>query len=311
MKTLNSIPRFFLLIVLLFISFSFGYSLHNSSVHHATEKTFYARKLQISAETNKDNPSTLIQPETFGENCSTTLSYLNLSNVIFNVGDRTVPLEKAIQNGDITAEEIFAYARLDARHGICVESSDTKNGLTAFTYHYPEFNIRLTYDIYQTPNNGAYLIDTILLSDPETDIGVYTDYLDPNSSFGYKLDREDWGITLKINHVTPSLLSVDFNHAGGQHFGELQIDSYLIMDTEWNTIAFHSYDRTEYNNSLIIPQNQVSSFTINWGEYEEPLPKGNYILRLLIKDNYDNSNIHPFTQNYRDYQPYILYFTVP
>lgn len=98
---------------------------------------------------------------------------------------------------------------------------------------------------------------------------------------------------------------------GGQHFGELQIDSYLIMDTEWNTIAFHSYDRTEYNNSLIIPQNQVSSFTINWGEYEEPLPKGNYILRLLIKDNYDNSNIHPFTQNYRDYQPYILYFTVP
>lgn len=310
MKTPPKILRSILFILSLIVSFFIGYSVQSLPRQQTDEAEFPSRKLQITAQADPSNNGTGFTSGELGGNYNGDLEYLYLSDVNIQINGQAKPLESAIQEGSVTAEEIFAYARLDARNGICEETSDTRNGLTSFIYHYPEFNIKLTYDIYQTPNNGDHLINSILLSDPEFDVSVYTDYIDPNSSLGYKLDREDWGLTMEITDTTAASISVAYTQSGGQQFGNLRLYSYVIMNKQGDILVYHSYSNAENEDYIAIHRDTSSGFTLDWEEGYGSLPAGDYIARILVEDEYDESDIHPFTLKYHDHQPYILYFSV-
>ena len=70
------------------------------------------------------------------------MTYVGLTDVCVEAVQGKKALEMAIQDGDISVEEIFAYARLDARNGFCTEHKNSKHGLTHFIYVYPEYKYR-------------------------------------------------------------------------------------------------------------------------------------------------------------------------
>ena len=94
-----------------------------------------ARRLRITAVIEEGAGFTTIDSDT--SNLTDDLSYLDLKDVQLETEAGPVPLETALANQQISVEEIFAFARLDARAGICREHYVTENGLTRFVYAYP------------------------------------------------------------------------------------------------------------------------------------------------------------------------------
>lgn len=87
-----------------------------------------------------------------------SIQYLGVDNVTIDIDGAAMQLEDALQNGYISVDEMIAYARQNAALGLCRETAKSENGLTEFTFRYPEFYLRYIYDLYETPNNGQRLI---------------------------------------------------------------------------------------------------------------------------------------------------------
>ena len=70
----------------------------------------------ITAITDESAGFTTIEPGELGGNFEEDIVYLSLSDVNITIDTSVYPLEEAIRDSLITVEEIFAYARLDARN---------------------------------------------------------------------------------------------------------------------------------------------------------------------------------------------------
>ena len=97
------------------------------------------QSLRISATMDKNEGFNVISLE---QGNYQEISYLNLINVSIEIDGTTMQLEDALQEGFTSVDELIASARKDAANGLCGESSKSKNGLTEFKYHYPDFTIR-------------------------------------------------------------------------------------------------------------------------------------------------------------------------
>ena len=132
-----------------------------------------------------------------GNYASVTLH--NLSDVTIDLGGETVALRDALEKNKISGDELVALARLDAAQGVCNETAKSKNGLTEFTYHYPEFSLHYVYDVYETPDGKQHLIkDLSLYGAKNTPVYAYTFDAD-----GQPIDYEDWGLEFRISKSIP------------------------------------------------------------------------------------------------------------
>lgn len=261
------------------------------------------RRLLLNAEQHSVGWVT-IPADQLGGNFPEDITYKNVSNVTIEVDGTVYPLEEAIRDGLITVEEIFAYARIDARNGLCQEHHSTRNGLTYFIYSYPWCDIRLSYDVYETPDGQQHLISYFGISDSSGTI--YSVHQDEE---GNVIDREDWGLTFTAVSATPTTLTYQCQHSGGQQIGTLSAYSYCIF-----TDSMSSLDQLKDSQSSAeapLAMNGTCENTIDWtGVYGE-LPAGNYILRLGVKDFYDEEQMHPLMKNFYDHQYYDFPFTIP
>lgn len=279
-----------------------------------------ARKLNITAEANDMAGFTIITPEQLGGNFDEAIVYLNLTNVCIEINRTVHSLENAIQDGLITVEEIVAYARIDARNSICSETQTTTHGLTHFTYRYPEFDLCMTYDVYETPDGKQHLIEDITISalpSPATTSRSRSyNYLDEDSEYGYWLDREDWGLVFEISEVSSTQITLQYTQSGGQQIGDLVAESYdlLLVDatsegkksTSFIDTASGTFEKFE----IPIISETSSEITINWAEAYGSLAPGDYFFKLYVSDIYDESEIHPLMVNYHDRQGYYVEFTI-
>lgn len=264
------------------------------------------RRLLLYAEPHSVGWVT-IPAEQLGGNFAGDITYRNISNVTIEVDGTVYPLEEAIRDGYITVEEIIAYARIDTRNGFCRERHETRNGLTYFIYSYPWCDIRLSYDVYETPDGQQHLI---------SDFGIYhsassiftTHYDDA----GNVIDREDWGLTFAVVSATPTSLTYQCQQSGGQQIGQLAAYSYYIFTEDMtfiNTVKdIQSADEFE---KMPLSMNGICENTIDWTDLYGELPAGNYILRLGVDDIYDEEQVHPLMQNFYDSQSYDFPFTIP
>lgn len=252
-----------------------------------------------------------IPSEELGGNYSEDLVYFGFSNVQIDLNGTLHPLETAIRDGLISMEEIFAHARIDARNGFCQETSETNHGLTHFTYQYPdtEFKLRLTYDIYETPDGQSHLINEFLLLD--TNASSTDNY--HNEETGMLLDFENWGLDFEIISTSPNGITLRCTQSGGQQFGMLYPESYtlsrVIQQNEQDTLSYLTRVRLE--STAPISSNDSSQITIDWPEEISELAPGRYSMCLYIKDVYDISAVHPLMENFHDIQGYWIAFDIP
>ena len=241
-----------------------------------------------------------------GNYASVTL--YNLADVTIDLGGETVALRDALEKNRISGDELVALARLDAAQGVCNETAKSKNGLTEFTYHYPEFSLHCVYDIYETPDGKQHLIK---------DLSLYGAKNTPEYSYafdkdGQPIDYEDWGLEFRISEVNSKGMRLTCSQSGGQQLGTLSLELALLSKA--GTDQYEPIDP-------IIPKGETAAAAeINMGgiteisfDFEKTygvLPAGDYALDLQIADRYDKNALSALTRKYHDTQWYSIAFTI-
>ena len=271
-----------------------------------------ALKLSVVAD-DEAGRSVLLEENT--ENSFTrTAIREGFSQANIEVDGETMSLKEALESGRITQAEIGCLARLDAQNGYCQATRQTRNGLTHFTYQYPDFNLRVVYDVYVTPDGGEDLIDHILLYPVRSNefLGAYTDFYDPVT--WERTDLEDWGVCFTVDEATPTQATVTCQQAGGQQIGQLFVDwYYLVPIVDGQGVGMDRIDGVMESPRCEVPLNMggETTFTLDWTEEYGPLPSGEYRVSLNVLDHFDESQVHPLMQDFHDWQIYDVMITVP
>lgn len=238
------------------------------------------------------------------------IDYIGLSDVDYTTSSQSVPLQDALQNGTISVNMLIANARDDAEKKVCRETTSTRNGLTCFSYAYPEYCLDVIYDIYQTPDGKEHLIKEINISatSHHVDSIVIID-----DATGLAIDREDWGLTFEVTNATSKTISLKCIQSGGMQIGELQLRMYHIQNAQDGTFLefLPGIDMVTEDNLATIESDSESNITIDWASLYGELSPGDYIIRFLISDIYDPSQVHPLMNNFYDSQSYQVPFTIP
>ena len=268
------------------------------------------RRLQITATIEDGLGFTSFSPEEIGGGLTENLSYLDLKDVCITLGDSVYPLEEALREGMITVEEIFAYARLDARNKLCGERHETENGLTHFTYCYPEFYVHLVYDVLEAPDGTDHLISDICIYQPGSNIGFF--YVDDET--GIPLTREDWGLSFEVVDATPTGITFNCTQSGGQQIGTLEAGFYHIYTEDYQESAPRLSDVINDMDAppvFTVPNDTKSQFTVDWTQLYGELPSGSYILSLYIQDVFTEDQVHPLMKDFSAKQTYDIAFIIP
>ena len=308
-----------LLVCLLVLSaFFLGRSL--GSAETAVEDGLSKRNLRLSATTDRNEPDKVI-PLTQGN--FPEAHYWSVKDVTVQLDGTRVPLEDALGKGLVTADDVIASAREDAAVGRCKESSQSKNGLAVFRYHYPAFNLQSLYDIYETPDGWRHRI---------TDFSVYGIGRDPGYSIGWDeetgdpIDYEDWGLTFTVTQLSPSGVTLECAQSGGQQFGRLNAAGLMLSRKNPDTQDWEQVEPLDASTSADIykayseitpkPEDDLAmggtkELTYDLEAMFGRLTAGEYEISLKIVDCYDEADVPPLSRNFYDVQWYtVKEFTV-
>ena len=308
-----------LLVCLLVLSaFFLGRSLGSGET--ATEDGLSKWNLRLSATTDRNEPDKVIPLEqgNFPE-----AHYWSVKDVTVQLDGTRMPLEDALCEGLVTVDDVIASAREDAASGRCKESSQSKNGLAVFRYHYPAFNLQSLYDIYETPDGWRHRI---------TDFSVYGIGRDPGYSIGWDeetgdpIDYEDWGLTFTVTQLSPSGATIECAQSGGQQFGRLNVAGLMLsrknpgtqdweqvepLDASTGADIYKAYSEITPKPENFLNMGGTKELTYDLEAMFGRLPAGEYEIILKIIDCYDETDVPPLSRNFYDVQWYtVKEFTV-
>ena len=298
-STLVLLGAFWLLLSSALIGYTFG--MQRTVLH--TQDSDFTPALRLSVIVDDTVPYVNL----FEENTEDSFAKVSLrdgfAQAYLEVNGENIPLGDALNEEIITQAELCYLARLDAQNGFCVQTHETRNGLSHFTYRYPDFNLRVIYDVYITPDGNQDLIDHIVIYPVKENktFGAYTDFFDPDT--GRRTDREDWGLTFTQIAATPTSVTVHCRQSEGQQIGQLSIDWYFLRNV--------ANDGESPSCEIPLTMNGETTFTIDWAEEYGELPSGEYAITLNIIDHFDERQVHPLMQDFHDWQAYTLEFTIP
>lgn len=232
--------------------------------------------------------------------------FKHIQNVTLEIDGQAVLMEKAVADGMIDSATLFYGARQDLKNGYCTMTSVSRNGLSVFVFQYPELDLCMRYDVYETPDGKNPVIDEFNLTAPGEDHNnIRTTYRDPET--GERLEKEDWGLTFEVLKTSPTGMVLNIIQEGKvQQFGNLSTRDYAILE---GTYVSDAYPWMKVD----IPEGETTTVTIDWTDYFGKLQPGDYTLQLNINDDtYKKMSklIHPFTLDYTVWQEYYIPFTV-
>lgn len=235
------------------------------------------------------------------ENTYGEISFLDLKEVTVQLPGGEMPLEEALNGGEISLWEISAYAQLDAQNGVCQVSYSSENGLAQYVYTYPEYQLYLVNDLYERPNGTTVAMQQLCVAAPsqgERDVdGFYVD------EAGNSLDREDWGLKWTVLEATATGVKLQCSQQGGQQLGQLAV-SGCWLESE------NAERPKPIAQEIPLTMGGSTELTLDWTEPLGALAPGAYRLHLTVEDFYDPAAVHPLMRNYCDVQGYDLDITV-
>lgn len=297
--------------VLLGIGFAIGRNEIQASVPDATDAAedivhtkddVPALNLTVTRVGNTD--SQIFSPEDLGNNFNQGMSYCGVTDVSISLSNGSERLEDALKNGDITEEEIFFRARQDARDGRCQETFETQHGVTFYNYHYPDYDLWLVYDVFNSPNGKAYPVSQLIVLRTTPDYRIHPSCLFTDPETGAFVNREDWGLTFELSDVTNHSATVTCTQSGGQQIGQLEVRCYTLYPDTKGIVDAPKYETG-------IAMDGTCQFTVDWSETYGDLPSGTYRLCLWIWDIYDESQLHPLMDNFQDWQMLDVELIIP
>lgn len=228
-----------------------------------------------------------------------TLKYFQVANVMYTVGEISMPFEKAICESKLTLFDIHYFAQKDAIAGRCTETCQSELGLTRFYYDYPSYKLIISNDLYETPDGKQHLIRSLTVTKPECNpVSLYSE-----------LDQEDWGIEFEVANVTSSSITLNYVQSGGQIIGQLRTGNFdVIKMGSIESLLPLDYTLPE---TFEIQHNTKGSIILCFEQRYGTLESGEYLLYLYLHDDYESEQVPPLTKNYHDMQCYDIAFSIP
>lgn len=297
-NTLISVALVLAAAVLLGIGFTIGRNAAKETVLVApTEST--APRLMISA-VHEDSAYTSEKIQQANDGTSDlNFCCIGLTDVTIDLNGNVLDLGNALKEEKTSLSEISFLAQSDSRSGFCTEGWESKNGLAKFRYSYPDFDLWIVDDIYETPDGLQHLIRGITLCQPGS-----------NVAFLYnELDQEDWGIEFSVTEASDTEITLTYTQSGGQVLGQLMTYGYAINRLNpMEGIAL--LDNAPLQEQKPISMNGQGTLCLDIETYFGALPAGQYGMYLYLQDTYNEEDVPPLTRNYHDVQCYWIEFTV-
>lgn len=231
------------------------------------------------------------------------ICYDGVSNVCIVINEEAVPLEQAVKEEKCSIEQVIAYAQEDARNGICTEGQCTYNGLTKFTYTYPEYMLITIHDVYETPDGSNYTINNFTVTVPKELTPAPIGYSDLTT--GAYLDLEDWGITFTPSEVSGETIILETTQQDGQNFGDLYLtDFYLVSEPDQTFLE----ETQVYGLCIPIAMGNSGRFQL---DLKQSMQSGDYTLVVRIEEIYNKEDMPSLMRNYHDTQQYLIPVTIP
>ena len=261
-----------------------------------------APELKLSVENNRE--SYLYFPgSVLGKNLNPGMDYQYVGNVQIQVGRESLPLEKAIRDGKVTIQQMYAQACKDGEEQICTLTRLSQNGVTNNLFRYPDFQINIVDDLLEYDGRDIPVAYLAVSSSEQT----------PNTIDGWDSQRksprvkEDWGLSFEAAFSDGSL-SVTVHQSGGMQQGMLTVENAAIIDQY--PFALSDQDgnvRLTQLEGAPLTMDGESRMEINLAEFlgQEP-EKGTYTLRICIEDH----ALSEQTPKHQSSQYYSIPFTV-
>lgn len=285
-------------VLLLGIGFAIGRNDKKKTVLVAPTESTAPRLIISAVHADSEYTSEKIQQTNDGTS-DLDFCCIGLTDVTIDLGGNVMDLGNALREGKTSLSEISFLAQSDSQSGFCTEGWKSKNGLAEFRYSYPDFDLWIVDDIYETPDGLQHLIRGITLCQPGSDVAFLHN----------ELDQEDWGIEFSVAEASQTEITLNYTQSGGQVLGQLMTYGYAISRLNpMEGIAL--LDNAPLQEQKPISMNGQGTLCLDIETYFGALPAGQYGMYLYLQDAYNEEDVPPLTRNYHDVQCYWIEFTV-
>ena len=285
-------------VLLLGIGFAIGRNDEKKTVLVAPTESTAPRLIISAVHADSEYTSEKIQQTNDGTS-DLDFCCIGLTDVTIDLGGNVMDLGNALREGKTSLSEISFLAQSDSQSGFCTEGWKSKNGLAEFRYSYPDFDLWIVDDIYETPDGLQHLIRGITLCQPGSDVAFLHN----------ELDQEDWGIEFSVAEASQTETTLNYTQSGGQVLGQLMTYGYAISRLNpMEGIAL--LDNAPLQEQKPISMNGQGTLCLDIETYFGALPAGQYGMYLYLQDAYNEEDVPPLTRNYHDVQCYWIEFTV-
>ena len=285
-------------VLLLGIGFAIGRNDEKKTVLVAPTESTAPRLIISAVHADSEYTSEKIQQTNDGTS-DLDFCCIGLTDVTIDLGGNVMDLGNALREGKTSLSEISFLAQSDSQSGFCTEGWKSKNGLAEFRYSYPDFDLWIVDDIYETPDGLQHLIRGITLCQPGSDVAFLHN----------ELDQEDWGIEFSVAEASQTEITLNYTQSGGQVLGQLMTHGYAISRLNpMEGIAL--LDNAPLQEQKPISMNGQGTLCLDIETYFGALPAGQYGMYLYLQDAYNEEDVPPLTRNYHDVQCYWIEFTV-
>ena len=285
-------------VLLLGIGFAIGRNDEKKTVLVAPTESTAPRLIISAVHADSEYTSEKIQQTNDGTS-DLDFCCIGLTDVTIDLGGNVMDLGNALREGKTSLSEISFLAQSDSQSGFCTEGWKSKNGLAEFRYSYPDFDLWIVDDIYETPDGLQHLIRGITLCQPGSDVAFLHN----------ELDQEDWGIEFSVAEASQTEITLNYTQSGGQVLGQLMTYGYDISRLDpMEGIAL--LDNAPLQEQKPISMNGQGTLCLDIETYFGALPAGQYGMYLYLQDAYNEEDVPPLTRNYHDVQCYWIEFTV-
>lgn len=297
-KILSIIGLTLAAVLLLGIGFAIGRNDEKKTVLVAPTESTAPRLIISAVHADSEYTSEKIQQTNDGTS-DLDFCCIGLTDVTIDLGGNVMDLGNALREGKTSLSEISFLAQSDSQSGFCTEGWKSKNGLAEFRYSYPDFDLWIVDDIYETPDGLQHLIRGITLCQPDSDVAFLHN----------ELDQEDWGIEFSVAEASQTEITLNYTQSGGQVLGQLMTYGYAISRLNpMEGIAL--LDNAPLQEQKPISMNGQGTLCLDIETYFGALPAGQYGMYLYLQDAYNEEDVPPLTRNYHDVQCYWIEFTV-
>ena len=297
-KILSIISLILAAVLLLGIGFAIGRNDEKKTLLVAPTESTAPRLIISAVHADSEYTSEKIQQTNDGTS-DLDFCCIGLTDVTIDLGGNVMDLGNALREGKTSLSEISFLAQSDSQSGFCTEGWKSKNGLAEFRYSYPDFDLWIVDDIYETPDGLQHLIRGITLCQPGSDVAFLHN----------ELDQEDWGIEFSVAEASQTEITLNYTQSGGQVLGQLMTYGYAISRLNpMEGIAL--LDNAPLQEQKPISMNGQGTLCLDIETYFGALPAGQYGMYLYLQDAYNEEDVPPLTRNYHDVQCYWIEFTV-